>query len=87
MSEFEMWVYRGLIGLLIAVIGWVIKNFTTKVTRKLDELIDAMNSLSGKYIAQEGQIKQVVDVQSDHAKRLNDHSERLRQVEIKQAKF
>ena len=86
MSDFEIWVYRGLIAALVVVIGWVIKGFATKVTNKLDELIEAMNGLAGKYIAHEGQIKQVIDQQTDHSARLNDHGGRIRTLEIEHAK-
>ncbi len=85
MSEFETWVYRGLIVGLFALVAWAVKGFATKITDKLDELIEAMNALSGKNIAHDGQIKQVVDQQADHAKRLNDHGGRIRTLEIKHA--
>ncbi|MEI6062052.1 MAG: hypothetical protein WCR72_15225 [Bacteroidota bacterium] len=87
MSEFEMWLYRGLIAVLGVIVAWGVKLFASKVFTKFDELIEAVNALSGKYLTHEGQIKQVVDQQFDHAKRLNDHGARIRQVELKQAEI
>ena len=85
MSDFEYWVYRGLIAVLLMIVGWVIKSFATKVTDKLDQLIEAMHALASKNIAHESQLKQISEQQADHSNRLNDHAARIRDVELKQA--
>jgi hypothetical protein len=79
MNEFEIWLYRGLIAALVMIVGYVVKVFATRVTDRLDKLIEAMNT-------HEGRIKQIVEQQSDHSKRLNDHGGRIRSLEIEHAK-
>lgn len=79
MNEFEIWLYRGLIAALVMIVGYVIKVFATRVTDRLDKLIEAMNT-------HEGRISQIVQTQADHSKRLNDHGGRIRTLEIDHAK-
>jgi hypothetical protein len=79
MNEFEIWLYRGLIAALVMIVGYVVKVFATRVTDRLDKLIDAMNT-------HEGRISQIVQTQEDHSKRLNDHGGRIRTLEIDHAK-
>ena len=79
MNEFEIWLYRGLIAGLVMIVGYGIKVFATRVTDRLDKLIEAMNT-------HEGRIKQIVEQQADHSKRLNDHGGRIRTLEIDHAK-
>ena len=61
------------------IVGYGIKVFATRVTDRLDKLIEAMNT-------HEGRIKQIVEQQVDHGKRLNDHGGRIRTLEIEHAK-
>jgi len=93
MGEFELWFYRGVIGIAVLIVGFGVKmaismgkEFVAKVMDKFDILIEAINTLSGKNIAQEEQIKALVEQHTDHSKRLNDHGERIRKVEIEHAK-
>ena len=86
MIDFEVWIYRGIIAIAAIIIWWAVRRFAINVMDKFDELIKAIASLDGKYIAQEGQIKQIADQQGDHSKRLNDHATRLRNAELKQAR-
>ena len=61
------------------IVGYGVKVFATRVTDRLDKLIEAMNT-------HEGRIKQIVETQVDHSKRLNDHGGRIRTLEIEHAK-
>ena len=79
MDEFEVWLYRALIAALVMIVGYVVKVFATRVIDRLDKLIEAMTT-------HEGRIKQIEEQQVDHSKRLNDHGERIRKVEIEHAK-
>lgn len=85
MSEFELWLYRGLIAVLILIVAWAARMFASKVFDKFDKLIVAVQSLTGQLITHEGQIKQICDRQTDHSARLNDHSKRIRGIELGQA--
>lgn len=82
-SAFEIWAYRSIILLLIAIVGWTVRTYATKVTDKLDALITAINDLSSKYVGHDERIKAESQRIDEHGKRLDDHSKRLRCVENK----
>lgn len=86
MGEFELWVYRGLIAVLVLIASYFIRKFADRVTDKLDEMITAMNLLSEKNVTNESRITRILDQQLEHTKRLNGHGERIRKVEIEHAK-
>lgn len=84
-TAFEIWAYRSIILLLIAIVGFTVRTYATKVTDKLDALITAINDLSSKYVGHDERIKSESQRIDEHAKRLDDHSKRLRVVEQKTA--
>jgi|GEM_PF-1830637 len=83
MSGFELWFYRGLVAILVIVVWWAIRRFATQVTTKLDQLIAAIQELSGKNIEHTERLNQLTQQQTDHTSRLNDHSKRIRNLELK----
>lgn len=84
--EFEIWIYRGLIGFVIMVLWYFIRRWSVKIDQKFDKIIDAVNKVGLRNEEQNGQIEILNRVQATHEKRLNDHSERLRNIEINQKK-
>jgi hypothetical protein len=80
MSQFEIWFYRGVIGLLVALVLIGIKS----ILKKLGNIEDNTKSLSEQGIRYEGNLNQVKDRVNTHEKRINDHAERIRDVERKQ---
>jgi hypothetical protein len=84
--EFEIWIYRGLIGFILMVIWYFIKRWSVKIDQKFDELIKAVNQVGLKNETQNGQIEILNRVQATHETRLNDHAKRLRNVELNQKK-
>lgn len=75
MDQFEIWVYRGLIGLLLIVVWWVVKRWADGISNKFDKLIKLMNDYTTKTAEQEVRL-------STLEKRADNHGERIRDLEI-----
>ncbi|MEI6898547.1 MAG: hypothetical protein WCL00_01615 [Bacteroidota bacterium] len=84
MSEFETWVYRGIIALLLIVLWAVIKIGATKILEELKAMNTSLRVLSDSSLIHDQNIKTVNDRIGTHEVRLNDHGERIREVERKQ---
>ncbi len=74
---FEIWIYRSIIGLLLAVVWWVIKKWTSNIIIKFDLLIDEVKKLSEKNAVQDNRMSTLEG-------RTNDHAERIRELERRQ---
>lgn len=82
--NFEVWAYRALIGAFGMIIWYIIRQWTIKIPQKLDTLIEVMKDLSIKIETQKGEVKLLSKLLATQEQRINDHSERIRDVEIKQ---
>ncbi|MCX6266845.1 MAG: hypothetical protein NTW16_05735 [Bacteroidetes bacterium] len=80
MGEFEVWVYRGAIIVLLAVLWYLAKG----VLKELRLIRDALESLHITQTAQDGTIRLVGSRVDSHENRINDHASRLRGIERKQ---
>jgi hypothetical protein len=80
MSEFEVWLYRGCIVILLGVLWYLAKG----VLKELKLIRGTLQALQLAQARQDGQIKLVSNTQESHEKRINDHAERLRDIERKQ---
>lgn len=72
--EFEIWIYRALIGIALVILWWIVQRWANQISTKLDDLIAAMNIVAQKNIEQEVRIGML-------EKRVSDHSIRIRQLE------
>lgn len=84
--DFEIWVYRGLIGLLLIILWFVVQRFTKKIDEKFDELIAAVHDLSKSSALQNSEIRHIERKAEAHDTRLNDHSKRIRKLETENNK-
>lgn len=82
MNEFEIWVYRLLIGAMAIVIWFAIQ----RLIKKFDELINSINTLTETSKVQQSQILGIYNQLKDHTGRMNDHAKRIRNIEIACAK-
>jgi hypothetical protein len=82
MSDFEIWVYRGLAIILITIIGYGIKKLITKI----DELINEIQKLALKEVEHEKELEFINDRLRNGDNRLNDHATRIRALETKSKK-
>lgn len=85
MGEFEIWVYRGIIALLLIVIWWGLTNFSKKIDDNFKSLIGAVKEQSESLIRQEAEVSDLGKRVETNEKQLNDHSTRIRQIENKKA--
>lgn len=85
MDEFEMWLYRGAVTVLLGIIWYMAK----RLLSELKEIKEAITKLSENGIRYEGLIQLIRNQMAQQGKRINDHAERLRDVErkIDQCKF
>jgi hypothetical protein len=82
MSEFEIWFYR----VLIAALGIIVWFGIQRLISTIRELINEVKNLSVNYKVQASQILGILGTISDFTARLNDHSKRIRDIEIKRSK-
>lgn len=75
-TVFEIWIYRAIIAGAIAIIWWVVKRWVGQISGKFDELIKAVKEMAEVNIKQELRIGTLEE-------RANDHSNRIRNLEIK----
>jgi hypothetical protein len=83
MSDFEIWIYRALVSILVIVIGWYLQ----KLVLKIDELICTIQELAKNDVKQAAQIDNINDRLRVTDGRLNDHSQRIRTIEINNKKI
>lgn len=78
MNEFEIWIYRALATILVVAAGWYMK----KLIFKIDELIETIQELAKNDVKQAQQIDNIHDRLRVQDNRLNDHSKRIRIIEV-----
>ena len=78
MSEFEIWLYRSLIAILVLLVGW----YMQKLIAKIDELITTIQELAKNDVKQAQQIENIHDRLRVNDVRLDDHSQRIRKLEV-----
>ena len=79
--SFEIWIYRGLIGLLLLVLWWVIRSAWNQLNEKFDKLIEAVERANVENIKQTKDIENLEKRVDTHDERLNDHSKRILKIE------
>jgi membrane protein implicated in regulation of membrane protease activity len=86
MNEFEIWVYRGLITALIIVLYYLFQRWIRRIDQRFDELIKAVQKQNEQAIRQSGEILNLTKRVDTCCKRLDDHSKRIRMIEMNQVK-
>ena len=80
MSEFEVWIYRGVIVVLLVIVWY----FAKGILVQLKEMNNSLKNLNDKSLIHDGNLMLVHDKISNHETRINDHAQRLRKVESRQ---
>ena len=80
MSDFELWIYRGSIVILLAVLWYLAKQVLTQ----LKEMNLNIKSLAEKGIMHDGKLEMVQAQGIELVKKVDDHENRIRDVERKQ---
>lgn len=89
-QQFAYWLITGIITALLGVVWYAftqwrksINDGISQVNEKLDELIKTIKDLGEVSIENREQISNLTKITDTHEQRLNDHSKRIRDVELK----
>jgi hypothetical protein len=82
---FELWIYRGLIAILLVIVWYVVKKFTAGILTKIDIVIQKLSDLALSNNTHEERITNLIEADKQFAKRLDDHAIRIRKIETKQS--
>jgi len=87
--DIQVWILTGLVGSLLILGWWSARNWITTISEKIDQLITAVQKQSESNIKQAVEINNLTKRVDTADNRLNDHSKRIKNIEIKQghAKF
>lgn len=81
--SYEFWLITSIITVLFIIAFWFFRNWATHIDTKFDKLIKEVRELNKADVRKEEKIQQIIDHNSEQDKRINDHSERIRNIEIK----
>lgn len=81
-SNFETWVYRGAVIILLSVLGFWARGVLTE----LELIRGALQGLDLSQVEQNGRIKSLEEKDVKKDQRLNYHEDRIRNMELKQIK-
>ncbi len=82
LSEIKIWVLVGVAGVMATVLGYMIKLVTVEVIKRLDEIVSELKQLTQATTIQGQQIKGLQEQDTVIHSRLNEHSDRIRSLEI-----
>ncbi len=83
METVKVWVLAGTVCVLAAVLGFMIKLVTKEVIKRLDDIVNELKQLTKTSTAQKEKIKYLQDQDILINGRLNEHSGRIRSLELK----
>lgn len=84
--EVKVWILTVVVAVLGGVIAWVARVSIKSILERLDKLISQNNAFGKALIRQHGEINGLKDKVNRNEKRLNEHSERIRKIELNQPK-
>lgn len=83
MDEIKVWILVVAVTVIATVLGFVIKTVIGQVIKKLDEIVSELKQLTRTSAVQEQQIKELQEQDKTIHHLLNDHSARIRTIELK----
>lgn len=95
-NEFEIWIYRGVIGILLLLVWWVVKKSITNIELKFDStnsriervatsvlnISNSVNDAVTEIKIRDERMSNMMKLLDTHDVRINDHSARIRNIEI-----
>jgi cell division protein FtsB len=82
MDEVKVWVLVAIVTIMSAILGFIMKVVTNQVIKRLDDIVRELKQLTKVTTIQEEQIKRLQDQDTVVNHRLNDHSKRIRSIEL-----
>ena len=86
LSEIKVWILIAVAGIMATTLGFIIKVVTGQVLKRLDEIVMELKQLTQSATIQGQEIKGLQEQDAIIHRRLNDHSQRLRKLEINAVK-
>ena len=82
-ADIKIWILVGVAGVMATILGFIIKTVTGEVIKRLDEIVTELKQLTYTTTIQGQEIKGLQDKDAIIHSRLNEHSERIRYLEMK----
>jgi chromosome segregation ATPase len=80
-----IWILTGLVGVLIMGLWFSIKTWIKRINIRMDEIMNQLNIISKQNVGFEKDIMRMDNTLNSHDKRMHDYSDRIRELEYKQA--
>jgi hypothetical protein len=80
MSDFEVWIYRGAIVVLLAILWYLAKG----VLKQLKEINTTLKFVQIHTAKTDKDVEAIKKEQLNHEGRINNHSQRIRDIELNQ---
>ena len=84
--EVKFWIVSCALVIVTTVLGFLLKMWFKEIIDKLDALVEELKILAQTKVVHEQQIKYLQEDQTNTKKRLNDHSKRIRNLELDKKK-
>lgn len=85
MNEFELWLYRGLIAVLLGVVWYFIQSGFSGIRNDIKELIAEVKRLNEKNASNDVQFKFITEKLNDNNNKIEDLQKDVKQLQINQA--
>jgi len=86
LSEIKIWILIGGAGIMATILGFIIKVVTGQVIKRLDEIVMELKQLTQSTTIQGQQIKGLQEQDAVIHRRLNEHSTRIHDLEMRALK-
>ncbi len=83
LSEIKIWILVAAAGVMATMMGFIIKVVTGQIVKRLDDIVLELKQLTQATTIQGQQIKGLQEQDAMIHRRLNEHSSRIRTLEIK----
>ena len=83
--DIAVWVLTGVVSVLITILWWSIRGWIKGVNTRIAEILSSLQVMGNKNVGFEKDIARLDRASESHDKRMHDYSERIRDLETKQA--
>ncbi len=84
-QDIAVWVLTGVVGAMGVALWWSIRNWIKSINEKITEIMSELKVVGNKNVGFEKDISRLDRLYESHDKRMHDYSERIRDIEQKQA--
>ena len=81
--EIRLWIVTSCLGIVLIILGFFLKTWFRQIVSKLGDLVQKMELLGETKAVHAEQLKYLHEGQAAAHNRLNDHSKRIRNLEMK----